>query len=145
MSDQPPVHVTINNSIPERQMNFQAGDVIIQPSPPADVRVELPVTFHPPDIQVPVSVTTPDVRIDSPVTVNTPEVKIPVNVQPANAPNVTVESPVTVNTPEMKASDVTVQPAVVNVAMPEPRSKTKKITTKRNSDGSSTATIREEG
>jgi HK97 family phage portal protein len=126
-----PIHLTINNTMPERQfvMEHRAGDIIVHPSPAPEVRVELPVTFHPPDVRVPVSISTPDVRISSPVTVNTPEVHIPVtvhgdtvnvepavvsvpvNVQAANAPDVHI--PVTVqaaNAPAVQVP-VTVQAA----------------------------------
>lgn len=123
---QPDIYLTVN--VPERQMTMEhhAGDVFVQPSPPAEVRVEIPVTMHSSDVQVPVSVTTPEVRIDSPITVHTPETQVATHVQAAKAPDIHIDAPVTVHTPEHHAGDVNVHPPAITLTMPKPKIRTKK-------------------
>src|SRR5205807_2162228 len=55
------IHNHIYNNTPEHPVtvNHQAGDITVQPSPPAEVRLEQPITVHPAEVQVPVNVTTP--------------------------------------------------------------------------------------
>ena len=121
MPKAPDVYVTVN--IPERQI--QQGDTYIQPSPPAEVRIEQPITLQSSDVQVPVTVNVPERGVEvinNVAPANAPDVRVPITVQAANAPDVRIDAPVTVNTPEVQIQppDVVVQPTVVNVAMPKP-------------------------
>jgi HK97 family phage portal protein len=113
----PDVYVTVN--IPERE--FRGGDIFVQPSPPADVRVELPVTMHASEVTNTVNVPERSVEVHNNVQpANAPEVRVPVTVEAAKAPDVHIEAPVTVTTPEMRGGDVNIAPAQVTVQMPKP-------------------------
>jgi hypothetical protein len=118
LSRPPDVYVTVN--IPERQAEFRGGDVIIQPSPPAEVRIEQPITLHASEVTSNVSVPERSVEVVNHVAPANAEVRVPVTVEAAKAPDVHVDAPVTVNTPEMRGGDVNIAPAQVTVQMPKP-------------------------
>lgn len=143
---QPPGTMAPKPESPQPNGNGAMPDMPKPKEPAKASRDELPfaltVNNHFPDgfVQVRSETASPDVYVtvqpaqvtlEQPITV---EASVPAQItNHFDAPALTLEAPITVEQPE------------ITVNVPEPSTRAKKVTVKRNKDGSSTATIHEEG